>query len=203
MVQVFNGLIYLPIFPNQPTTFDNFNSQSSYNLMIKVHPSDQNTIYIGGTNLWRSTDGFTTPNNTIICGGYLIGSYEEMEIGGFIQITIQINDVLFLPSNSDVMFSATDGGIYRTDDCFKDTVEWTSLNNGYLTSQLYTATTSKNNANSEVLHGGFQDNGNFVTFSGNPTDHWSMPFNGDGAYSGIADNEEDFYLTIQRGVAIK
>ena len=77
----------------------------------------------------------------------------------------------FLPSNSDVM--ATDGGIYRTDDCFKDTVEWTSLNNGYLTSQLYTATTSKKN--SEVLHGGFQDNGNFVTFSGNPTDHWSMP----------------------------
>ena len=30
-----------------------------------------------------------------------------------------------------------------------------------------------------------------------------MPFNGDGAYSGIADNEEDFYLTIQRGVAYK
>ena len=61
------------------------------------------------------------------------------------------HDVLFLPSNSDVMFSATDGGIYRTDDCFKDTVEWTSLNNGYLTSELYTATTSKN-ANSDVLH---------------------------------------------------
>ena len=100
------------------------------------------------------------------------------------------------------MFSATDGGIYRTDDCFKDTVEWTSLNNGYLTSQLYTATTSKN-ANSDVLHGGFQDNGNFVTFSANPLSHWSMPFNGDGAYSGIADNEQDFYLTIQRGVAYK
>ncbi len=188
---------------NQPTTFDNFNSQSSYNLLIKVHPSDQNTIYIGGTNLWRSTDGFTTPNNTIICGGYLIGSYEgDGNWGVYPNHHPDQHDVLFLPSNSDVMFSATDGGIYRTDDCFKDTVEWTSLNNGYLTSQLYTATTSKN-ANSEVLHGGFQDNGNFVTFSGNPTDHWSMPFNGDGAYSGIADNEQDFYLTIQRGVAYK
>ena len=30
-----------------------------------------------------------------------------------------------------------------------------------------------------------------------------MPFNGDGAFAGIADNEEDFYLTIQRGVMYK
>ena len=100
------------------------------------------------------------------------------------------------------MFSATDGGIYRTDDCFKDTVEWTSLNNGYLTSQLYTATTSKN-ANSDVLHGGFQDNGNFVIFSGNPLSHWSCCLMGMGLTPGIADNEQDFYLTIQRGVAYK
>ena len=57
--------------------------------------------------------------------------------------------------------------------------------------------------NSDLLHGGFQDNGNFITFSGNPTDHWTMPFNGDGAFAGIADNEEDFYLTIQEGVMYK
>ena len=56
---------------------------------------------------------------------------------------------------------------------------------------------------SKISGAKFQDNGNFITFSGNPTAHWAMPFNGDGAYSGIADNEEDFYLTIQRGVAYK
>ena len=39
---------------NNPTSFDNFNSQSSYDLMIKIHPSDPNIIIIGGTNLWRS-----------------------------------------------------------------------------------------------------------------------------------------------------
>ena len=30
-----------------------------------------------------------------------------------------------------------------------------------------------------------------------------MPFNGDGCYSVVADNEEDFYLQIQRGVLFK
>jgi hypothetical protein len=188
---------------NQATTFDNFNAQGSYDLMIKVHPTDQNTVFIGGTNLWRSTDGFTSPNNTIICGGYLIGSYEgDGNWGVYPNHHPDQHDLLFLPSDNNVILSATDGGIFRSEDCFKDTVDWNSLNNGYYTTQLYTATTS-NNANSDVLHGGFQDNGNFVTFSGNETDPWTMPFNGDGAYSGIANNEEDFYLTIQRGVSYK
>ena len=32
------------------------------------------------------------------------------------------------------------------------------------------------------MHGGFQDNGNFVTFNNAVTSHWTMPFNGDGAF---------------------
>lgn len=188
---------------NQATSFDNFNSQSSYDLMIKVHPTDPNLVYIGGTNLWRSTDGFSTPNNTMICGGYLIGSYEgDGNWGIYPNHHPDQHDLLFLPSDNNVMLSATDGGVFKSLDTYADTVEWTSLNNGYYTTQLYAATVSKN-ANSDVLHGGFQDNGNFITFNGDPNTHWSMPFNGDGAFAGIADNEEDFYLTIQRGVMYK
>ena len=183
---------------NNPTSFDNFNSQSSYDLMIKIHPSDPNIIIIGGTNLWRSTDGFTTASNTDICGGYLVGSYEgDGNWGLYPNHHPDQHDLLYLKSNDSVAYSATDGGVYRCDNIFADTIEWTSLNNGYYTTQLYAATLSRN-ANSDLLHGGFQDNGNFITFSGNPTDHWTMPFNGDGAFAGIADNEEDFYLTIQR-----
>ena len=112
------------------------------------------------------------------------------------------HDLLFLPSNTDVLLSATDGGVFKSNNAFADTVAWTSLNNGYYTSQLYGVTVSRN-ANSEVMHGGFQDNGNFITFSDDIQTHWNMPFNGDGAFGGIADNEEDFYLTIQRGVMYK
>ena len=68
--------ISLNIPANQNSSFDNFNAQGGYDLLVKVHPDNQNTVYIGGTNLWRSTDGFSTPNNTMIIGGYLIGSAE-------------------------------------------------------------------------------------------------------------------------------
>ena len=188
---------------NQSTSFDNFNAQRGYDLLVKVHPTDPNTVYIGGTNLWRSSDGFTTPNNTMIIGGYFIGSVEgDGNWGVYPNHHPDQHDLLFLPSDANVILSATDGGVFKSNDTFADTVEWTSLNNGYYTSQLYGVSISRN-ANSEVMHGGFQDNGNFITFSDDVQTHWNMPFNGDGAFGGIANNEEDFYLTIQRGVMYK
>ena len=42
---------------NRPTTFDNFNAQGGYDLLVKVKPDEPNVVFIGGTNLWRSTDG--------------------------------------------------------------------------------------------------------------------------------------------------
>ena len=188
---------------NQATSFDNFNAQGGYDLLVKVHPANSNVVYIGGTNLWRSTDGFTSPNNSMIIGGYFIGSVEgDGNWGVYKNHHPDQHDLLFLPSNDSIMLSATDGGVFKSYNTFQDTVHWTSLNNGYYTTQLYGVTVSRN-ANSNVIHGGFQDNGNFVNFSANPTSHWNMPFNGDGCFGGIADNEEDFYLTIQRGVMYK
>ncbi len=193
----------LNIPSNQATSFDNFNAQGGYDLLIKVHPSDSNTVYIGGTNLWRSTDGFSSSNNTVIIGGYFTGSSEgDGNWGVYKNHHPDQHDLLFLPSNNNIILSATDGGVFKSYDTFADTVEWTSLNNGYYTSQLYGVSISRN-ANSNVMHGGFQDNGNFINFSGDPTSHWNMPFNGDGAFGGISDNEEDFFLTIQRGVMYK
>ncbi len=129
---------------NQTTTFDNFNSQGGYDLLVKVHPSSPNIVYIGGTNLWRSTDGFTTPNNTMIIGGYFVGSYEgDGNWGVYKNHHPDQHDLLFLPSNDSIILSATDGGVYKSYNTFQDTVVWTSLNNGYYTTQLYAVTVSR------------------------------------------------------------
>ena len=41
-----------------------------------------------------------------------------------------------LPSNDSVMLNGNDGGVFKTQNVYKDTVEWESLNNGYNTTQL-------------------------------------------------------------------
>ena len=144
---------------NQSTTFDNFNAQGGYDLLVKVHPTDPNLVYIGGTNLWRSSDGFTSANNTTIIGGYFIGSYEgDGNWGVYKNHHPDQHDLLFLPSNDSIILSANDGGVYKSLNTFSDTVEWESLNNGYYTTQLYSVSISRN-ANSDLMLGGFQDNG--------------------------------------------
>ena len=188
---------------NNSASFDNFNAQGSYDLLVSVHPTDTNLIILGGTNLWRSTDGFTSPNNTSIIGGYMAGSESgHQNWGSYENHHPDQHEIVYLPSNDDVMINGNDGGVYKTLNVFKDTVDWISLNNGYNTTQLYTATISKV-PNSTVMHSGLQDNGNRVTFSSNSNATWEMPFNGDGMLAGIADNEEDFYMSIQNGTLYK
>ena len=106
-----------------------------------------------------------------------------------------------MPSDNNIILSANDGGVYKSNDCMASPHLWQSLNNGYQTTQLYAVNFGK--GTSDLIIGGFQDNGNFITVSENETDSWVMPFNGDGCYSAVADNEEDFYLQIQRGVLFK
>ena len=187
---------------NQPTTFDNFNSQGGYNLLVKVKPDDSNVVFIGGTNLWRSTDGFTTDSNTAQIGGYYQGSdhgYDNWDI--YQDHHPDQHELLFLPSDPNVALSGNDGGIHISTNCLSTPHQWQRLNNGYQTTQLYSVTLGK--GNSDLMIGGFQDNGNFLTLSDDETASWEMPFNGDGSFNAVADNEEDFYLQIQRGVLFK
>ena len=187
---------------NRPTTFDNFNAQGGYDLLVKVKPDEPNVVFIGGTNLWRSTDGFTSDSNTVQIGGYFEGSdhgYGNWDI--YSKHHPDQHDLLFLPSDNNIILSANDGGVYKSTNCMASPHLWQSLNNGYQTTQLYAVNFGK--GTSDLIVGGFQDNGNFVTISDDETDSWVMPFNGDGCYSVVADNEEDFYLQIQRGVLFK
>ena len=49
-----------PPDPN-PDLVSGIDVQGSYDMVIKVKPDDANFVVIGGTNLYRSTDGFSTP----------------------------------------------------------------------------------------------------------------------------------------------
>ena len=181
--------------------FDNFYAQGSYNLMIKVKPDDPNTVFIGGTNIYRSTDGFASGNNTTQIGGYELGtSFPDFQL--YDNHHPDIHDVVFLPSNPDVMINACDGGIYKTNDVNANIVQWDKLNNGYQSTQLYTIGFNPSTSD-DILIGGFQDNGNFFTSSADPTSKWVLPLNGDGSYMGIANTGNLYYLSIQRGKIFK
>ncbi len=187
--------------PASGTEFDQFACQGGYDLVVKVQPGTNN-VFVGGTNIYRSTDGFATPNNTTQIGGYKIGTYLP-----FFELYENHHpdqhDFMFLPSNPNVMITASDGGLHRTEDCNAATVSWNSLNNGYLTTQFYTAIIDKNAPGDNMLMGGLQDNGNFFVNNPDPTAPWRQTVNGDGSFGGIAPGKAYYILSIQQGRVAK
>ncbi len=187
--------------PSTGTEFDQYACQGGYNLVVKVQPGT-NHVFVGGTGLWRSTDGFATANNSTQLGGYKPGtSLPFFEI--YPNHHPDVHDLLFLPSDPNVLLSASDGGLHRTDNCLATNVVWNSLNRGYQTTQFYTAIIDKNAPNDPMLIGGLQDNGNFHTSSADPTASWRQTINGDGAYGGVAPGKAYYVLSIQQGKVAK
>ena len=183
------------------SNFNNFYAQGSYNLTISVSPFDSSTVFLGGTNLYVSTDGFTSHDKIKQIGGYQVGTvFPDFKI--YENHHPDQHEVCFIPSAPNKLISANDGGVFSTDNYLDSVVVWNSLNNGYYTTQLYTATINEVNPTSSIL-GGFQDNGNFFTNSSDPLMPWTMPLNGDGSFAYVSENEDVNYLSIQKGKIFK
>ncbi|MBP6624378.1 MAG: hypothetical protein KA198_04360 [Chitinophagaceae bacterium] len=185
----------LPV--NSPNQFDKFNCQGGYDLVVKCQPGS-NTVIIGGTNLYRSKDGFTSPNQIKQIGGYGIAT-QLVNFTGYPNHHPDQHDLFFLPNNPEKLYSVCDGGVFFTEDVNAEEVVWQDKNRGYHTTQLYTVSIDESKPYDQWVLGGFQDNGNYITYSNNPTATWKMTVNGDGAYNYIAPNRAFYVISTQQG----
>jgi photosystem II stability/assembly factor-like uncharacterized protein len=177
----------------------NLNTQGGYNMVVKVHPVNPNVIFIGGTNLYRSTNGFTSTAGTRWIGGY----------SPLNNVSIYPNQhpdqhaLVFYPSDPNKALSGNDGGVQYTDNILASNagtlpVAWTSRNNGYLTTQPYTVSIAPTGSG-EHLVAGFQDNGTWFTSTNTLTTPWTEEFGGDGSYNALADSGATRYVSSQGG----
>lgn len=157
---------------------DPFAVQGGYDLVIGVKPDDANTVFIGGTNAYRSTDtgatwtrigGYNSPAN------YALYPNSHPDIHSFV----------FQPGSPTTMLCGNDGGIQRTTDNLAGTVVWAQINTGYRTYQYYYAVNDPRNASNKVL-GGAQDNGTTRNVGGSGSTFESV-FGGDGVSVGLSD----------------
>ncbi len=186
-VETMNGL------PDGTGDIELFDSQDSYDMFVRVHPTDENTVFLGGTNLYRSTDGFATRNNTTLIGGY------DPNVEGVAVYPGHHPDqheMLFLPSNPNVILSANDGGIFRSTNAMADEVAYESLNNGYITTQYYTGHVSRFPSDNFVT-GGLQDNGSLLSTTTLTQDNTRRIIGGDGAYTASTRFGIYYYMSFQ------
>ena len=178
----------------------NLNLQGGYNMFVKVHPTNPNLVFVAGTNVYRSFDGFTSPVNI---DSWVAGYSPLNDVSLYTAQHPDQHDLIFFPSNPDRVLSANDGGVFIAEDITEintgaEPVEWVSLNNGYTTTQPYQVAFDPQ-ANSDDLVAGFQDNGTWYTNTTDPSAPWVEDFGGDGAFSAIADGGLTRYVSSQRG----
>jgi hypothetical protein len=143
--------------------------QGNYDIGLMVDPTNKNKVYVGGVNLWGSTDGANTFNPI----SYWQTSYGPTIHGDIHYIAYQ--------STSGKYFVCSDGGVYNTNSIQIGSwsssswpTTWTKLNNGMQITSFYRLSSSRNSAGRLVA--GAQDNATFYYKSGS----WSTIFGGDG-----------------------
>jgi len=188
--------------PSRGGLFDKYNCQGSYDMVVRFLPNDTATVFIGGTDIFRSTTGFFDTSHTAHIGGYAVGT-------GYPLISIYYNHhpdqhvIFFSNSNPYLMYSGCDGGVFKTYNDTAKTVSWTPLNNGYITTMFYAVTSDHARSGGQVIIGGAQDNNSLFDNSSQQINPWTKPFFGDGAYCYIVDTSKVFYYSEDEGKIFK
>lgn len=172
------------------TTVDDtwYEGQYGYDMAVAVHPTQPNIVFLGGVNLYRSTNGFSTAANSTFIGGYSSDTYDDPD---FLSHP-DIHQIGFDPSNPNRMVVASDGGLIFTDNASAPRVLWANLNNQYQTFQYYHVGIDPV-PGTRNFYGGAQDNGtSFRDVSGmlagvlpDSNDHYLL-IGGDGGQVGMS-----------------
>lgn len=148
-------------------------SQAWYDLVIAADPTNANTIYTGGVNIWKSTDGGTTMS----CTSYWVGPQ-----GGIDGVHADQHVLEFSPHTNDI-YSGNDGGVYYSSD---NGLNWDDLSSGLAIAQIYKIGVSQQ---SNTVINGYQDNGTAIS-RGNA---FTTEIGGDGMEC-IIDPTDDTYM---------
>ena len=179
--------------------------QGDYNMVLAVKPDDPNFVLIGSTNLYRSTDGFSSSPGSV--SQNWIGGYSNInDVSSYPGNHPDQHVVAFIPGSPNEVLDGHDGGVSFTSDITNqqtsgNAVKWTSLDNGYLTTQFYDVTMYNGKGDLRIL-GGAQDNGSpFFRASSGTASISSDVTSGDG---GVAYLGKIFaYASTQNGSVVR
>lgn len=154
--------------------------QAWYDLALTVDHTDPNTIYAGGVNIWKSTNGGSDWNiNAHWYGGCTVPAVHAD------QHFFKVN-----PLNGKI-YAANDGGVYWTSN--GGTV-WHEISTGLVISQAYKIGQSA--TVDDMVINGYQDNGTSVLID----DTWTAVNGGDGMECAIDYQDEAYkYATVYYG----
>jgi hypothetical protein len=184
-------------------------NQGWYDNVIAVDPTNENRVWAGGVDLFRSDDGGA--NWGLASRWYTGGVYSQYAHA-------DQHAIVFSPgydgSANKTMFVGNDGGLYKTTNALAATATgstapcsvsggftWGALNNGYAVTQFYDGVPYPAGT---TYFGGTQDNGTVRGTDGGGPNFWSTILGGDGGSVAVDPGNtsvlyaENYGLSIQK-----
>ena len=154
--------------------------QGWYDLAIAVSPSSSQDVYVGGINIWKTTNGGTSWT----CNAHWYGD------NGLPYVHADIHDLAVSESSPSTVYTGSDGGVFQTTN---DGRTWNDISAGLGIMQFYRIASS---SSSPILLGGAQDNGTNMLKNG----EWKLVNDGDGMNCLIdPNNPNTLYASAQSG----
>lgn len=184
------GATWYIIGPGGSINFNPLGNQGTYDNVIAVYPDDEDKIILGGQYAlwtWGKTEGWD------------VKTFWSIDVNDLQYVHADQHALVFHPTNPDIVFCGSDGGIHRSTDGGNT---WQLKNKYFNVTQFYGISHGK--VENEVL-GGTQDNGSILL---NPENTVSTGTNfeyvevsgGDGGYSEISQiNPDIIFSTIYYG----
>ncbi|MFH1321217.1 MAG: PKD domain-containing protein [Bacteroidota bacterium] len=116
--------------------------QAWYDLALAVSPVNENEVYVGGINVWRSTNGGSS------------WSIKACWYGGGVEYVHADQHILAFNPLDNILYSGNDGGLYKT---FNGGTTWIDISDGLEILQIYRIGASA--TNDKIAVTGSQDNG--------------------------------------------
>lgn len=135
------------------STGNDVGGQGIYDLCMAVSQIDENTVYIGGVNIWKSTDG----------GKAWLIETNWYPVNNVATIHADQHDLYIIPGGTS-LFSGNDGGVYKK----IEGSSWKWIGSGMPITQFYRIGGSRGDDN--LLIAGCQDNGTKLFDNGVFTD---------------------------------
>jgi hypothetical protein len=153
--------------------------QAYYDLALAVSSTNENEIYTGCLNIWKSTSGGTSLTK--------INSWSSPNTASYTHA-----DIHYLGFHGGKLYCGSDGGIYVSEN---GGIVFTDKTAGAQISQLYKISVSKQTAANMI--GGLQDNGGHAFSNG----AWKNYYGADGMDTAISPvNQNLYYGFIQNGI---
>lgn len=158
-------------------------AQGWYDLILKVDPNNSQSVYAGGVDIFKSTNGGNAWTQVTHWYGGFGAQYAHADQ----------HSMAFEGTNSDVMYFTNDGGIFQTTNGSAAIPTLTARNTNYAVTQFY-ACDLHPAAASNYFIAGAQDNGSqkFTTAGFGATTSAS---GGDGAYCNIDQLDPTYQFT--------